>query len=905
MIGWLTALLLLGLAGIILRVARDRDGPLPGAVIMIGLAIPAVLIVAALTDAQLGRRYGDLRLSLKGFEANLDVVDFRVGGDRAKDDLIVPGAPGGLIIFSAGDRPGTLTAKVDYAASGERVSVVSTGRKDKLQFHGARALPDKTLVCLEACDRGGAWFRFDADTARFTPEGGGAPGEPMPSRRALGLPAIAPWTPAQAIHPLRDFLPAGPGERLSACRDKRCVGTGAGRHPALSFIYQRGGLAGGAWSILLLDPGAEIRLPDAASKPAAGEAPQVSLVDQPALSMAVWDVRYSDAPAPGTPHGRLQERRAFSVRAAERELKLALTSPAIQMIGACRTNARQELAEHLEFEVVGGALGFVLGQTPPHPQGGACQKFTRDDDIRLEDNPGRGERTAVLSLERVGFPWLMLWTAVLWAGLLIALQRPVWTDNRLHWALFMGLQTLLAFRVLFAFAGHAADLQLPGGEGVVGAAVLTYVLCPALFLLALKGRTAVSVIATAMFTVAVTGAVWLWTGAPPPVLLLGVVAVVAISAIQLWLPRRLRGGERVQSLKAAFDRRLYGDPSWWIGPAILLGTAAVRALLGLLSFKERFFGIALSAAYTPMLVLGFSLMVAVALREPRDRMIRGVLFAVLLLVTFVVLPVGLSDVGYAVVMAPVAFVAAVLVGRRPGGDEPAGPRLLGKAIWVAPAVGVVAVMAGLLVWGALSSPTPPDLARAAAAPGDEEALGILEASAHHNQNRLRLWALYKPEMVDASGSREAENLRLWADHLSDYTGTLDGRGYLASPNLSDTFRRVQLDDNLTAIHLMAPFGRVTAAALLALLAAVALAGASLTAPPDNGARPWFQIAGLMCLWILFGVTAYMVLANLQLTLFTGRNAYLLAAASESDLLEGLSLFLFAWFGLSLTVKGDA
>jgi len=59
-----------------------------------------------------------------------------------------------------------------------------------------------------------------------------------------------------------------------------------------------------------------------------------------------------------------------------------------------------------------------------------------------------------------------------------------------------------------------------------------------------------------------------------------------------------------------------------------------------------------------------------------------------------------------------------------------------------------------------------------------------------------------------------------------------------------------------------------------------------------------RILGLMALWILFGVGAYVVLANLQLAPFTGRNVYLLAAASDSDLLEGMTLFLMAWFGLT-------
>ncbi|HZG47628.1 MAG TPA: hypothetical protein VEZ41_15375, partial [Allosphingosinicella sp.] len=61
---------------------------------------------------------------------------------------------------------------------------------------------------------------------------------------------------------------------------------------------------------------------------------------------------------------------------------------------------------------------------------------------------------------------------------------------------------------------------------------------------------------------------------------------------------------------------------------------------------------------------------------------------------------------------------------------------------------------------------------------------------------------------------------------------------------------------------------------------------------------WPELAGTLAIWTLFGAAAYMVLANLLLVPFTGRNIYLLAASSGGDLMEGLGLFLMARFGLS-------
>ena len=61
----------------------------------------------------------------------------------------------------------------------------------------------------------------------------------------------------------------------------------------------------------------------------------------------------------------------------------------------------------------------------------------------------------------------------------------------------------------------------------------------------------------------------------------------------------------------------------------------------------------------------------------------------------------------------------------------------------------------------------------------------------------------------------------------------------------------------------------------------------------------------MALWVVFGVDAYIVLANLQLVPFTGRNVYLLAAASDSDLLEGTILIVLAYVGIAGLWAKDA
>ena len=53
------------------------------------------------------------------------------------------------------------------------------------------------------------------------------------------------------------------------------------------------------------------------------------------------------------------------------------------------------------------------------------------------------------------------------------------------------------------------------------------------------------------------------------------------------------------------------------------------------------------------------------------------------------------------------------------------------------------------------------------------------------------------------------------------------------------------------------------------------------------------VALVVCARTMFGAALYMLLANLEVLPFTGKNAYFLAASSGSDLLEGALLIALA------------
>lgn len=162
-------------------------------------------------------------------------------------------------------------------------------------------------------------------------------------------------------------------------------------------------------------------------------------------------------------------------------------------------------------------------------------------------------------------------------------------------------------------------------------------------------------------------------------------------------------------------------------------------------------------------------------------------------------------------------------------------------------------------------------------------------------NDLRLLAALDPSQLEAVGTRGAYDLQNSIDHMRDYSSTVLGRGYfeLPTPTLLLPFH---LTDNVSAIHLMSPFGRLGALALVFALAALVLVtvGRAMSATPT--ARRW---SGVLAAMTLLLVSAYMILANLPAVPFTGRNVYLLAASSTSDLIEGLLLFVLAVSALGI------
>ena len=320
-------------------------------------------------------------------------------------------------------------------------------------------------------------------------------------------------------------------------------------------------------------------------------------------------------------------------------------------------------------------------------------------------------------------------------------------------------------------------------------------------------------------------------------------------------------------------------------------------LLGLrLLLPERVFGLSTAMIYTPLFVAfaAFALArAAEALAAGRNRIWLWLIWVGLLLAPLVYAAAAFfgGDAGFSIVngVGVVLFIALLTLWA-PGWKKLLPPLPLAGAA-------LLFILVSALPSPILGSgwPNSADTSRAA----DERRLELMaEALANERWSR-RVMAWIAPDRFAEAGTREAEELGVALQQMRDYGSQgLFGRGYLNQPEPTE-LRRYQLTDNLSAIHLLAPFGRAGSATFLLVLGAAAAAVAWRRRSATAG-RPFAfaDMLAVLSLWTLFAGSSYMVFANLQLVPFAGRNLYMLAASSLSDLLEALALVAMALAGLT-------
>lgn len=415
-------------------------------------------------------------------------------------------------------------------------------------------------------------------------------------------------------------------------------------------------------------------------------------------------------------------------------------------------------------------------------------------------------------------------------------------------------------------------------------------------------------------------------------------------------PAKEHGSEEVATaplLRIPFDRALL----WWAGCAFVLAT--VRFGLLFIGAKEQLWGMRISVAYLPLAIFIWAGLIDAMQRATRAREVWLAISAMLLLL--VIMPVLASDNGFTLIFSippslllllavyrrfhktrPRAFVWGItgamvllicgygslgvlapwLTGMAIGSalvlalgaladwhlrsrtdpEKPATPRSPGVALALAVSIMAVGVLwvPGAVV-KALWSETAYSTSLAKLDEDDRSAEDVVEAVARYQDQGVNTWrlnAIFNPAAINESGLDEGERLRRWRYTLERLSVEPFGRGFPYSANIAEV-RVNQADDNVSAVHIMAPFGRAAGSAFVLLLATIAYVTLR-AAPRVSGYR---RATGSLALWCFAIAGSYMIAANLSLLPFTGRNVYLLAAFSFSDLLEGTILLVLATVAL--------
>lgn len=285
----------------------------------------------------------------------------------------------------------------------------------------------------------------------------------------------------------------------------------------------------------------------------------------------------------------------------------------------------------------------------------------------------------------------------------------------------------------------------------------------------------------------------------------------------------------------------------------------------------------------------------------------GALFAFVLL-AFLGVGLAVADTGLAIVHALPAVAALLLLleGPPPLGRRPRGERLAAAgavSLAALPLLVVLAVNAypeklvGLVGWG-----TEEASPATAAAPVRDRAAQL---GSNRAQQMFRLYMLANPALLREVGLRPAERVAVHYETLQSYAvlGGAFGRGYLGA-ELPRHLGVTYLSDLVPMVFVLTEFGKAgllgLALAYLALLAAPLLTAPGLDARAGGG--PLGGQGLLVALVALLSVTLpslYMLLANLNLVLFTGKNMALLSLNSLSDVLQSGGLLALAVLGLGL------
>jgi hypothetical protein len=500
-----------------------------------------------------------------------------------------------------------------------------------------------------------------------------------------------------------------------------------------------------------------------------------------------------------------------------------------------------------------------------------------------------GDRAAaIVRVTEIATPWGIVATLFVLAFLGFSWMKRH-DSNTVAIVIISAAEVLLAVRLLIAFEGALLDPAAASGlwESLVIFALLPFTLRLGRDSIRDRFFTRATLLEGAVIVALVAVALVRANIATPWIL-----AVCAAVVIVPFLAGRL--GNAVIDRVSAFRWRFRTIVVF----AVLVAAVRVGMLFGL-GWKERVslpgIDLALTILYLPVVFLFFAFLwqkvrdftLSDDARLSWKQIVAGLVAAALGVLLTIIIPWFVKDSGSALVHVPAIVLLFAL---------PALVRTNRITIPLAvPLACVVALHLIVALMPHLRGQEKIDPAYQKALNDPVEANEFMGRRLGQSANQLRIVSQIAPHQLEQAGTAKAEGLVMQRRMLDRYSGTgLFGAGYLHVP--LTLFRDTHMNDNLSAIHILAPFGIAGAVGVLALLLALALL--PLRTSFDAETTPEAAIdtratLGILALWTFSLCGIYMFAANLGMVLFTGKNVYLLAATSNSDAIEGGVLLLIA------------
>ncbi len=885
------------------------------ALLILSSIFPPALVTAVLLCSQ--PRLTDLRIALEGARFRMAELGepILVGGSRADDHLVLSGLPPGFLRFTLDGEAVRIDLSDPDDTTSDLFGVVRVG--GRRPFHNAVALDSTATIRV---GNGDSELAYDGRTQTFRTAGSlaGAEFPRLPTRRddTLNLPLGRERPAEDEIFPLRYFGTPGQTGELP----------GRAGAPLGAFACRDGGYRRTQVFAVLTSPGESVTV---GGKTVSFEPVVARVANKASVELSLFRVRALD---PRTarpkersrvePRGQLIARyengelslvfsRPFFVRVPRAHLDmLARKRPAVPAVLSIVTS-RDETTQAgpvpnamlLALSPLGEPMAPELfGNIAIEADSFAVVSHTGRTQLRYGDGLAVGQdAAALLRVFRFRRPDGLL--ALVWIASGVSLLAGLGLRRRLlDWVFLSGTEMLLALRLLIGFEGAFLD---PSSAAATWRSLAAYAAVPFFLQATLASylgiRRGVAGWAHGLTALA-AGALALKHGGSGPLEALALVAMLAGAPVLVGrgLFRGLLPFLRTAVARLRSAPESPGRPfTKWL----LVGSTVAVLVRFLLAFafgmRERAelfgFRLAISVVYTPV-VLGLFALVWLWAKD-RGFSWQAAWKPPVLIVVLLGFPAFLVHDWGLLLLYTTPIAALFLV---PVTEDATQAR----AALAAPFAAAVLFFALLRLWPALGlSPrafaveTPTGAAASRDAKAAED---LLSERMKARGNQLRIWEMAAPERLRELGTTEAESLAVVMETVTAYArrGPF-GQGYLAPP-LASAVRRNHLDDNLSAVHVLAPFGFAGGAALLLLPAAwvgiplVALAerarnaGQALTL--SIGAR---EALGLLIGLTFFFVAFYMFGANTALVLFTGKNVYLLAAESLSDLAEGTLLVALA------------